>query len=56
LIFTYQQVGWALGAILYEINQLPWDLKLNALEKYPMGFTSLALVIGELLRNWNYII
>ena len=29
------RVGWALGAILYEINQLPWILKLSVMETHP---------------------
>ncbi len=42
-------MGWALGAILYEINQLPWELELSPAERNPVGFASLALVIGNLL-------
>lgn len=42
------RVGWALGAILYEINELPWILKLSAMETHPYGFVALASVIGNL--------
>lgn len=43
------QVGWALGAILYEINELPWVLKLSPVEQHPYGFVFLAAVIGFLI-------
>lgn len=39
-------MGWALGAILYEINELPWILKLSPVEKHPIGFAILAGVLG----------
>jgi hypothetical protein len=42
-------VGWALGAILYEINDLPWILKMSAWEEHPIGFILLAAFIGFLL-------
>lgn len=41
------KVGWALGAILYEINELPWILKLSPVEKHPLGFAILAGVLGK---------
>ena len=44
------KVGWALGAILYEINELPWVLKLSPVEKHPIGFAILAGVLGESLH------
>lgn len=40
------KVGWALGAILYEINELPWVLKLSTIESYPWGFVIVASVLG----------
>jgi hypothetical protein len=39
-------VGWALGAILFEINELPWILKENPMDSHPFGFVFLASVIG----------
>jgi hypothetical protein len=39
-------VGWALGAILFEINELPWILKSNPMDSHPFGFVFLASVIG----------
>lgn len=40
------KVGWALGAILYEINELPWVLQLSAMETHPFSFVILAAVGG----------
>src|SRR5690606_36473731 len=39
-------VGWALGAILYEINELPWELEVSAIEAHPWGFVLAAACIG----------
>lgn len=43
------KVGWALGAILYEINELPWVLQLSTLESHPYSFVLLAAVAGFFL-------
>lgn len=43
------QVGWALGAILYEINELPWVLQLSVVERHPLGFVFFAGVVGFFL-------
>ncbi len=42
-------VGWALGAILYEINEMPWELQLSAIDEHPWGFVLVASILGE----WN---
>ena len=38
------KVGWPLGAILYEINSLPWEL--TAVERQPWGKLFVAAVLG----------
>lgn len=43
------KVAWALGAILYEINQLPWELMLGTLEAHPYSFVAIAGVVGFFL-------
>lgn len=42
-------MGWALGAILYEINELPWVLQLSVVERHPLGFVFFAGVVGFFL-------
>eukprot|EP01031_Cornospumella_fuschlensis_P027429 gene27429-33131_t len=43
------KVGWALGAILYEINELPWVLRLSTMESHAFSFLILASVAGFFL-------
>eukprot|EP01033_Poteriospumella_lacustris_P008783 gene8783-6319_t len=47
--FLSAYVGWALGAILYEINELPWVLQLSVVERHPLGFVFFAGVVGFFL-------
>lgn len=49
------KVGWALGAILYEINELPWVLKLGALETHPFSFVLLAAVTGNVFSSMSIL-
>lgn len=40
------KVGWALGAILFEINDLPWELHLSNMEAHPYKFALIAASLG----------
>jgi hypothetical protein len=40
------KVGWPLGAILYEINSLPWELE-QEVPREPWGKFFLAAAVGE---------
>jgi hypothetical protein len=40
------KVGWPLGAILYEINSLPWELE-QTVPREPWGLFFLAVSIGN---------
>jgi hypothetical protein len=45
------KVGWALGAILYEINTMPWLMEQSSLKStgvfYTVVYYSVVLVIGK---------
>ena len=53
LTVIIHKVGWALGAILYEINSLPWEL--IEPEGQPWGELFLAASIGILYHIHNTI-
>lgn len=42
------KVGWPLGAILYEINSLPWEME-QIVPREPWGKFFLAAAIGIIL-------
>jgi len=44
-------MGWALGAILYEINELPFDLKTSVLETHLWIFIVFAAVVGFIVGS-----
>jgi hypothetical protein len=44
------KVGWPLGAILYEINSLPWELE-EAVPRQPWGLFFLAVIIGKFMSH-----
>jgi hypothetical protein len=46
-----EQMVWALGAILYQINELPWDLEVpwDMSEQHKWIAVALAAVLGFLL-------
>ena len=46
------KVGWPLGAILYEINSLPWELEQPEIRE-PWGKFFLAATIGTVVRLWH---
>jgi len=42
------KVGWALGAILYEINELPWEFIYDMNINYSWGFIFVIFLLGKL--------
>ena len=43
------KVGWALGAILYEINALPWAKESNFGDSIPWGWIMAGCIVGMLI-------
>jgi hypothetical protein len=49
------KVGWALGAILYEINELPWELHLSDVERHPLPYVLAAARIGKSTFSFSFL-
>jgi len=45
--YNGNKVGWALGAILYEINELPWQIDDTLSKSYSWGLIILVAFIGK---------
>ena len=46
--YNGNKVGWALGAILYEINELPWEFIYDMNINYSWGFLLVIFLFGKL--------
>jgi Golgi nucleoside diphosphatase len=52
--YNGNKVGWALGAILYEINELPWQIDDTLSKSYSWGLIILVAFIGKDNDDDNY--